>query len=209
MKKVGNVEIFENLREIADPRWSALVLWDIQNRLVNNIFNKSEFVNNVKVLLSEARKINLPVFYTKITPLPKEYMSSYQYYFLMKRTGINDPANLPVFMPEESVESQIYEELSPEKNETVLKKHTASIFIGTHFEYMLRNRGIKTIIFTGIATEIGVESSVRDASNRGFYPIVVSDCVSSLDQGLHELSLKVMSRIFDISNSNELIAGWK
>jgi nicotinamidase-related amidase len=42
---------------------------------------------------------------------------------------------------------------------------------------MLRNAGIITIVFTGIATEIGIESSARDAFNRGFYSVVISDCV--------------------------------
>ena len=42
---------------------------------------------------------------------------------------------------------------------------------------MLRNAGIITVVFTGIATEFGVESSARDVFNRGFYSVVVSDCV--------------------------------
>jgi nicotinamidase-related amidase len=43
---------------------------------------------------------------------------------------------------------------------------------------MLRNAGINAVVFTGIATEFGVESSARDAFNRGFYCVVVSNCVS-------------------------------
>ena len=52
------------------------------------------------------------------------------------------------------------------KEEMVITKHTASIFIGTDFERMIRNAGITTIIFSGIATELGVESDARDALNR-------------------------------------------
>ena len=48
-----------------------------------------------------------------------------------------------------------------EEEEMVITKHTASIFIGTDFERMIRNAGITTIIFSGIATELGVESSTR------------------------------------------------
>ena len=47
---------------------------------------------------------------------------------------------------------------------------------------MRRNAGIITVIFTGIDTEYGIESSARDAFNRGFYSVVVSDCVSSPDR---------------------------
>ena len=64
------------------------------------------------------------------------------------------------------------------QNELVINKHKASIFIGTGFERMLRNAGIITIVFTSTATEFGIESSARDAFNRGFYSVVVSDCVS-------------------------------
>jgi len=48
-----------------------------------------------------------------------------------------------------------------EEEEMVITKHTASIFIGTYFERMIRNTWITTIIFSGIATERGVESSAR------------------------------------------------
>ena len=57
---------------------------------------------------------------------------------------------------------------SPEKDDIVLNKNTAGIFIGTNFEMMTGNAGTETLIFAGIATEIGVESSVRNAPNRGF-----------------------------------------
>ena len=71
---------------------------------------------------------------------------------------------------------------------------------------MLRNRNVTTILFTGIATEMGVESSVRDASNRGFYPVVVSDCVSSMDREGHESSLKNMSKIFIVENADKILS---
>jgi len=71
---------------------------------------------------------------------------------------------------------------------------------------MLRNRGITMIIFTGIATEIGIESSARDASNRGFYPVVVSDCVSSMDREAHERSLKNMHKLFIVEDSAAILS---
>lgn len=66
-------------------------------------------------------------------------------------------------------------------------------------------RGITTLIFTGIATEFGVESSARDASNRGFYPVVVSDCVSSMDKEAHERSLKNLDKLAIVKSSGELL----
>ena len=123
--------------------------------------------------------------YTLITPVPKEFQSSWSFYSTMRRFNIKEVDKLPDFMSPGSKEREIPEALHPEKGDIILDKPTASIFIGTNFEYMMRNRGIMTLIFTGIATEIGIESSARDASNRGFYPVVVSDCVSSMDKDAH------------------------
>jgi len=52
------------------------------------------------------------------------------------------------------------------EEEMAITTHAVSIFIGADFERMIRNAGITTIIFSGIATELGVESSARDALNR-------------------------------------------
>jgi len=70
---------------------------------------------------------------------------------------------------------------------------------------MMRSRGITTLIFTGIATEFGVESSARDASNRGFYPVVVSDCVSSSDKEAHERSLKSLTKLLIVGKSRDIL----
>ena len=64
---------------------------------------------------------------------------------------------------------------------------------------MRRNAGIITVIFTGIATEYGIESSARDAFNRGFYSVVVSDCVSSPDRNGHNRSIEKIKNLITIS----------
>lgn len=98
--------------------------------------------------------------------------------------------------------------IKPKHDEVVINKHTASIFIDTSFERMIRNAGIITVVFTGIATECGVESSARDAFNRGFYSVVVSDCVSSPDKNGHNRSLENMKNLITIINSKELKNIW-
>lgn len=95
--------------------------------------------------------------------------------------------------------------MKPVEGDVVLPKPTASIFIGTNFENMMRSRGITTLIFTGIATEIGIESSARDAANRGFYPVVVSDCVSSMDKEAHERSLKNLDKLVIVKQADEIL----
>ncbi|MGC8729758.1 MAG: isochorismatase family cysteine hydrolase [Candidatus Micrarchaeia archaeon] len=95
------------------------------------------------------------------------------------------------------------------ENEIVIKKNTASVFIGTNFDLMARNTGIETIVFAGIATEIGIESSAREALNRGYYAVVAKDAVSSSDKEAHERSLANMSKLLIVYDSKALAAEWK
>ncbi len=204
MKNINGIEVYENLKEIVDPKHSCLVVWDVQNGLVDRIFNKEEFMSSLKPLI-EILRGKMPVFYTLITPMPRNFVSSWYFYSMMRRFNVDDVNKLPSFMSPGSQESMIPGTIEPEKDDVVLEKSFASIFLGTKFEFMLHNRSITTIIFTGIATEMGIESSVRDASNRGFYPVVISDCVSSMDPEAHERSLKNMDRLFIVEDAGTIL----
>ena len=61
MKTLGKIVILENPQEIVNPEHTALVVWDSQNMLVNNIFNRDEYLANLKTLLDEARRQKIPV----------------------------------------------------------------------------------------------------------------------------------------------------
>ena len=111
-----------------------------------------------------ARKLNIPIFFTLVQILPKRFESSAKIYTVGK-LGFD---RLFEQFPPEDMDFAI----KPKQEEIVINKHTASIFIDTGFERMLRNAGIITVVFTGIATEFGIESSARDAFNRGFYSVV-------------------------------------
>ena len=56
MIKANNITIYETLAEIADPGHSCLVVWDVQNGLVDRIFNKEEFLTNLKGLIETLRR---------------------------------------------------------------------------------------------------------------------------------------------------------
>jgi len=201
--------LLRTLQEIVEPNHTCLVVWDVQNALVNSIFNRAEFLRSLTSLLEAARKNNVLIVYTKITPLPVSVESPWRVYMQMKRFGVDDPNKLRQWMLPGSPESQIPDEVKPAEDDMVLNKHTASVFIGTHFEYFMMNKNIKTILFSGIATEIGIDSSARDASNRGFYSIVLSDCVSSPDKEIHEAALKILQRICLVMPASDIMSQWK
>ncbi|MGC9150237.1 MAG: isochorismatase family cysteine hydrolase [Microbacter sp.] len=191
------MELTQELKDIVNPANTAFLLWDVQNMLVDNIFNKESFLTNSRKVLTAAREKNTAVFFSKIDPLPERFESPVRKYFAKHRVfQINfTPTGLDLA-------------LEPLANETVIRKNTASIFIGTNFEQMLRNAGISTIVMAGIATEIGIESSARDALNRGFFPVIVTDAVSSYNQAAHFRSLENMEHMMILLTSDELISLW-
>jgi nicotinamidase-related amidase len=189
MQNIGDKIVYNTIEEILDPSHTALVAWDVQRALAKIIFNKEEFSRNLNSIVELARKSNIPIFFTSIQMLSKRFESS------------------AIIFEQFTTEDMDFT-IKPKQNEIVINKHTASIFIDTGFERMLRNAGIITVVFTGIATEFGIESSARDAFNRGFYSVVVSDCVSSPDKHGHNRSLENMKNLITIINSKELENIW-
>lgn len=188
-------KVYTEIREIVNPEHTALIVWDVQKMLVNNIFNREEFLKNINALIESARTKGMPIFFTKITPLPKEFESPARKYSSSKMKF--NLSQLPKEMFDLAIE--------PKDGEIVINKNTASIFIGTNFELMCRNAGIETLIIAGIATEIGVESTARDAANRGFYVVVDSNASSSSDKEAHERSIQNMKKLFDVLSTEEII----
>lgn len=188
----------EILKTIVAPDKTMLLMWDVQNMLVDKVYNKTEFLVHNNEVLSKAREKQIPVSFSKITPLPQQFESPARKYFGAKRLAALKPT------PEGFALA-----IEPKTGEIVIPKNTASIFIGTNFELLMRNAGLTTIVFTGIATEIGVESSARDALNRGFFPVIVTDAVSSYDQEAHHRSLTNMKSMMILLTTQELLDLWK
>ncbi|MGC8661786.1 MAG: cysteine hydrolase family protein [Nitrososphaeria archaeon] len=188
--------IYRGLKEIVALGHTALIVWDVQKMLVNVIFNREEFLKNINDLIEGARRVRLPIFFTMIDPLPPAFQS---------------PASLSMGRTFNVQDKSAFElALKPLEGEIVVRKNTASVFVGTNVELMLRNAGIDTVIIAGISTEIGVESTARDAANRGFYPVVVSDASSSSDKAAHERSLENMKRLGLVTEATtrEIISAW-
>jgi nicotinamidase-related amidase len=205
MKTFNGVDIYENLKEIVEPSRSCLVVWDVQQGLVNSIFNREAFLASLKTLV-EGLRGRMPIVYTLITPLPQAYQSGWSLLSMMRRFRIDDPAELPVFMAKGSPEGEIPATVKPQPGDLQIEKATANIFLGTNFELMMKNCGVKSLIFTGIATEMGVELSARDAAARGFYPVIATDCVSSMNKDSHDRSLANLARLTTLASSQEILA---
>jgi ureidoacrylate peracid hydrolase len=84
----------------------------------------------------------------------------------------------------------------PDPTEPIVVKHCYSGFIGTDLETILHNLRAYTLVFAGVQTNVCVETTLRDAASRGFYPIVASDCVASHTHHLHEASIENIRTFF-------------
>jgi len=89
----------------------------------------------------------------------------------------------------------------------VVTKHRWGAFHGTDLELNLRRRGRDTIILAGIATNIGVESTARDAWERGFKLLLVEDAMSTMSAAAHEMSVKtIFPRIGRVCSTADVLA---
>src|SRR5208337_1808574 len=113
MKTFNGVVIYENLKEMIDPSHTCLVIWDVQNGLVNRIFNKDSFLSSLKPLVEGIRG-KMPIVYTLISPLPQGYQSGWNLFSMMRMFQVNDPSKLPVFMVPGSPDREIHEAVKPQ-----------------------------------------------------------------------------------------------
>lgn len=85
--------------------------------------------------------------------------------------------------------ADVISEIAPTENDIIIDKPTFSPFSSTNIEFILKNKGIKNIVFTGLATSQCVETTARDASDRGFEVIHIEDAQADYTEEMHHASL--------------------
>jgi biuret amidohydrolase len=102
----------------------------------------------------------------------------------------------PALWPVGSFEHEIVEALAPLPGELVLDKNASSPFNGTGIDQLLRNLGAQTLVLAGAATDMCVETTARDAADRGFNVIVVEDATATYFEAHHLASLSAIARVY-------------
>jgi nicotinamidase-related amidase len=88
---------------------------------------------------------------------------------------------------------EIVDEVAPIDGEYIIDKPGKGAFYATDLDLLLRNHGITHIILTGITTDVCVHTTMRDANDRGYECLLLTDCTGATDYGNYEAALKMVT----------------
>jgi len=204
-----------------DPATTALVIIDMQRDFVmpggfgealgNDVKQLQVAIEPTRTILDAARKAGMLVIHTREGHRPD--LSDCPPSKLVRGKGakrIGDPGPMGRILIRGEVGHDIVPELYPVAGEVVIDKPGKGAFFATDLELILRDRGIKTLMVCGVTTEVCVNTTVREANDRGYECVVLSDCVGSYFPEFQKAALamiKAQGGIFGwVSDSKRAVA---
>ena len=203
------------------PTTCALLIIDMQRdflepggfgeMLGNDVSQLRSAIEPNRRLLDAWRSRNLPVIHTReghrpdLTDLPPAKKIRGR-----GKTTIGDAGPMGRILVRGEAGHDIIPELYPLPSEPVIDKPGKGAFFATDLHAILQNRGIRQLIVTGVTTEVCVNTTVREANDRGYDCLVPSDCVGSYFPEFQAMGLKMIKAqggIFGwVSSSEKLLA---
>jgi nicotinamidase-related amidase len=136
---------------------------------------------NVRRLQDTFRDLKLEVIHTRIQSLTKDGRDRSPGH---KRLGLHAAPC--------SKEAEFLPEVAPKRDELIINKTASGVFNATNLEYILRNMGITGLFVCGVYTNECVSTTVRDASDRGFYTTLISDGCATVTPELHNATIRTL-----------------
>ena len=180
-----------------DPATTALVLIDLQNAIVARQtapHAAADVVERSAALAAAMRQCGGTVVYVRVQV--GEILSPIA----------DKPRPRPATPPPPEA-SELVLEAGFQPGDVLVTKRQWGAFYGTDLDLQLRRRGVRTVILAGIATNFGVESTARDAAERGYELIFVEDAMSSLSAELHRFPVEnIFPVIGRVRSTEEVLA---
>ena len=181
-----------------DPKTTALVLIDLQKGIAGRStapHAAEQVVNHGKQLAERFRKAGAPVILVNVA-FAKDFADA-----------LRQPVDQPMPVPEGGFpeDFSVLVDGLEKPGDILITKRQWGAFHGTELDLQLRRRGIRTMVLAGISTNIGVESTARQAWEHGYQLILVEDASSSSSAEMHEFSIKnIMPRISKVVKTADI-----
>jgi ureidoacrylate peracid hydrolase len=166
----------------------AVLVIDVQNGFMSNggsyhhlgmkISNYQDIIPKLKELISICRKHNVPVFYTQAVRESSGIDLLTRSHRILPKAREERIKKRPICV-RGTWDAKIVEAIKPTNKDHIVIKRRDSAFQDTETEVWLNSLKVNTLIFCGIDTSICVETSLRDAFNRGYDVILISDATAS------------------------------
>jgi nicotinamidase-related amidase len=180
---------------ILDPRTTALVLIDLQNAIVSRDtkpYSASEVIERSRRLADAFRAKNAPVVYVRV--VISDLLS----------LPADEEMTLPKDMPASL--SEIAESAGMQNGDLLISKRHWGAFAGTGLEHELRSRGVETVVLAGIATNMGVESTLRQGTGLGFAFVTVEDACSTFSPELQDFAFSaIFPRLSKVRKTQQVL----
>ena len=177
-----------------DPSRTAVVLIEYQNDFVSEggalhgaveaVMDKTDMLANTKKMVQAARAAGATIMHAPITFAPGYNEISAHPYGILK--GVVDGA---AFI-KGGWGGAIADEMAPQEGDIVIEgKRGLDTFASTNLDFILRSKGIETLVLGGFLTNCCVESTMRSGYENGYKVITLSDCVAATSVEEHENAL--------------------
>jgi biuret amidohydrolase len=193
VEEAFGLSIPRTLEEACDPRRMALLVYDMQVGVLSQIADGPQIIERVGRIVDAARAGGFRIVYLRHYFLPKEMAGAAALRTAMLWQRLERVADVQPFLLRSSPGFELVPELRPRPDELVLDKVTMSAFAGTPLDIVLRDCRIDSYAIVGVATEVGIEPTVRHSLDLGYLPVLVTDACGAGDREAARRSLQTLA----------------